>query len=111
MALLPPPYFWAIFEWEMFPALVLGGRLVVGIAWASGNLHRPDRNAPLALWDPVLTLPGLRFVSLQYGDRAAEIAAVRERTGMPAGGLRTIFAGLSVVGLIYGLLMAVGIAL
>ncbi|MGD8810231.1 MAG: tetratricopeptide repeat protein, partial [Gammaproteobacteria bacterium] len=45
----------------------LGDGLVVGIAWASGNLLRPDRNAPLALWDPVLRLPGLRFVSLQYG--------------------------------------------
>jgi tetratricopeptide (TPR) repeat protein len=57
----------------------LGDGLIVGIAWASGNLLRPDRNAPLPLWDPVLTLPGLRFVSLQYGDRGAEIAEVRER--------------------------------
>ena len=60
----------------------LGDGLIVGIAWASGNLLRPDRNAPLPLWDPVLSLPGLRFVSLQYGDRGAEIADVRERLGV-----------------------------
>lgn len=60
----------------------LGDGLIVGIAWASGNLMRPDRNAPLPLWDPVLTMPGLRFVSLQYGDRSAEIAEVRDRLGV-----------------------------
>ena len=60
----------------------LGDGLVVGIAWASGNLLRPDRNAPLDLWDPILTLPGVQFVSLQYGDRTAEIAAVQERLGV-----------------------------
>ena len=56
--------------------------MIVGIAWASGNLHRPERNAPLALWDPVLTMPGLQFVSLQYGDHSAEIAETRDRTAV-----------------------------
>lgn len=59
-----------------------GDGLIVGIAWASGNLRRPERNAPLALWDPVLAMPGLQFVSLQYGDHAAEIAETRDRTGV-----------------------------
>ncbi len=59
-----------------------GDGLIVGIAWASGNRRRPERNAPLALWDPILTMPGLQFVSLQYGDHAAEIAETRERTGV-----------------------------
>jgi len=56
--------------------------LIVGIAWASGNLRRPERNAPLALWDPILTMPGLQFVSLQYGDHSVEIAETRDRTGV-----------------------------
>lgn len=60
----------------------LGDGMIVGIAWASGNLLRPGRNAPLPLWDPILTLPGLRFVSLQYGDRSTEIAEVRDRHGI-----------------------------
>lgn len=59
-----------------------GDGLIVGIAWASGNRHRPERNAPLALWDPVLTTSGLQFVSLQYGDHAAEIAETQDRTGI-----------------------------
>lgn len=37
--LLKSPYFWAIFEYEMFPALMLGGRLVV--ASATGH-KRPE---------------------------------------------------------------------
>mmetsp|Transcript_41865 Transcript_41865/g.76059 ORF Transcript_41865/g.76059 Transcript_41865/m.76059 type:complete len:1174 (-) Transcript_41865:155-3676(-) len=36
VALLKSPYFWAIIEWEMFPALVRGGQLVV----ASANGHK-----------------------------------------------------------------------
>ncbi|MCG8545891.1 MAG: tetratricopeptide repeat protein [Alphaproteobacteria bacterium] len=59
-----------------------GGALIVGIAWASGNLLRPERNAPLVLWDPILTQPGLTFVSLQYGDHDAEMAETRDRTGV-----------------------------
>jgi tetratricopeptide (TPR) repeat protein len=59
-----------------------GDGLIVGIAWASGNRRRPERNAPLTLWDPILTMPGLQFVSLQYGDHADEIAETQERTGV-----------------------------
>ena len=59
-----------------------GGGLIVGIAWASGNVKRPERNAPLALWDPILGLPGLTFVSLQYGGEATTIADVRRRLGV-----------------------------
>lgn len=59
-----------------------GDGIVVGIAWSSGNLHRPGRNAPLALWEPILTQPGVQFVSLQYGDHAIELAETREKFGV-----------------------------
>eukprot|EP00913_Durusdinium_trenchii_P034651 g32415.t1 len=36
VALLKSPYFWAIIEWEMFPALTRGAKLVV----ASSNGHK-----------------------------------------------------------------------
>ncbi|CAE7602347.1 tycA [Symbiodinium sp. CCMP2456] len=36
VAMLKSPYFWAIIEWEMFPALTQGGKLVV----ASANGHK-----------------------------------------------------------------------
>lgn len=61
---------------------------------------------PWALLSTVVALPSLYFAIAMRVD-----GAVRERTGMPAGGLRTIFAGLSAVGLVYGLLLAAGIAL
>jgi tetratricopeptide (TPR) repeat protein len=60
----------------------LGDGPVVGIAWASGNLRRPDRNAPLPLWDPILQLSGLTFLSLQYGDHADAIAEANGRLGV-----------------------------
>lgn len=61
---------------------------------------------PWALLSTVVALPSLYFAIAMRVD-----GAVRERTGMPAGGLKTIFAGLSAVGLVYGLLLAAGIAL
>jgi hypothetical protein len=45
---------------------------VIGIAWAS----RPPKGLPLDAFASVLKLPGVRWVSLQYGDRSAEIARV-----------------------------------
>ena len=49
-------------------------RLLVGIAWRSHNPKRPKRNAPLALWGPIFALRNARFVSIQYGDVAKDIA-------------------------------------
>ncbi|MGE0723465.1 MAG: tetratricopeptide repeat protein [Alphaproteobacteria bacterium] len=52
------------------------GRRTVGIAWRS---RKPDGRLvelPLALWAPLLTQPGLMMVDLQYGDTAADRAAV-----------------------------------
>ena len=59
------------------------GRPVVGLSWWSAN---PDRRrasfAALKDWLPILRVPGLRFVSLQYGDHREEIAALRRETGL-----------------------------
>ncbi|MBI3707367.1 MAG: tetratricopeptide repeat protein [Proteobacteria bacterium] len=53
------------------------GRLKVGLAWAGNPLHQDDRNRslPLANLAPLLDCPGVRFIGLQTGPRAAEIAA------------------------------------
>jgi tetratricopeptide (TPR) repeat protein len=54
-------------------------RLLVGIAWRSDDsVYGRDRSVDLALWGPVLNVPGVTFVSLQPGDHAAAIAAVRK---------------------------------
>lgn len=57
--------------------------LVVGIAWRSGNpVNGRRRSAPLEHWGPVLRTPGVRFVNLQYGDCADELAAARDAHGV-----------------------------
>ncbi|MDN4480750.1 1,4-dihydroxy-2-naphthoate polyprenyltransferase [Demequina muriae] len=61
---------------------------------------------PWALLATVVALPSLYFAIAMRID-----GAVREQVGMPSGGLKVIFAGLSAVGLVYGLALALGIAL
>ncbi|MEK9968971.1 MAG: tetratricopeptide repeat protein [Ferrovibrio sp.] len=58
------------------------GQPLIGIAWhsASPKLGAP-KSALLTDFAPFLTLPGLRFVDLQYGDRAADRAALKQAIG------------------------------
>ncbi|AWK85853.1 tetratricopeptide repeat protein [Azospirillum thermophilum] len=61
----------------------LGPGLKVGVAWRSGLLtaeRMPDYTR-LEDWGPVLAIPGVHFVTLQYGDCAAELEAARRRFG------------------------------
>ncbi|MDQ2106195.1 tetratricopeptide repeat protein, partial [Azospirillum isscasi] len=62
----------------------LGSGLTVGIAWRSGLMTAERRGAyaPLADWGAVFAVPGVRFVTLQYGDCAAEIADAERRFGV-----------------------------
>nr|WP_246653994.1 tetratricopeptide repeat protein [Azospirillum formosense] len=62
----------------------LGPGLKVGIAWRSGLMTAERRGAyaPLDAWGPVFALPGVVFVTLQYGDCAAEIAEAERRFGV-----------------------------
>lgn len=58
-------------------------RLLVGISWRSTN---PDigaqKSIPLAQWMPILKVPGIVFVNLQYGDCRAEIESLRRDHGV-----------------------------
>jgi len=56
----------------------------IGIAWAGAPHHRNDirRSMPLALLAPLLSLPGIRWYSLQKGNAAAQIDAVPEAQAM-----------------------------
>lgn len=57
-------------------------RPLVGMSWASANRKTgSERSIDLARMAPLLHNPQMRFVSLQYGDVAAEVAAVREAIG------------------------------
>lgn len=59
------------------------GNRVIGVSWRSinpGLTHQ--KGLDLADLAPVLTLPGVTFVNLQYGDVADEIAAFAEKSGV-----------------------------
>jgi hypothetical protein len=56
---------------------------VVGITWQSKNLkHGASKSFALNDLLPILEQPGVRFVALQYGDIADELAAFYEQTGV-----------------------------
>jgi len=54
------------------------GNLLVGVSWRSIN---PEigrvKSIPLAAWLPILQVPGITFINLQYGDCVAEIDDIR----------------------------------
>ncbi|CAA7624208.1 putative TPR repeat-containing protein [Candidatus Terasakiella magnetica] len=57
-----------------------GGNRLIGISWWSQNRRLgPKYSIPLRQWRPLLETEGCRFISLQYGDRKAEIA----ESGLP----------------------------
>lgn len=56
--------------------------LVCGISWRSANEKvGEEKSMPLALLEPILKLPGLVPVNLQYGDVEEEITAANRETG------------------------------
>jgi tetratricopeptide (TPR) repeat protein len=56
----------------------------VGISWKSLVMsgRRAKFYTPIKQWEPVLTVPGVTFVNLQYGDCAADIAEAEQRFGV-----------------------------
>jgi tetratricopeptide (TPR) repeat protein len=61
----------------------LGPGLKVGISWRGGTdrTERGARSTRLTDWAPVLSVPGARFVSVQYGDCLADLEALRQAGG------------------------------
>jgi tetratricopeptide (TPR) repeat protein len=59
------------------------GPPAVGVTWRSGKLagDRRRQYPPRGLWAPLLRTPGLRFVNLQYGDCADDLADLSLRSG------------------------------
>jgi len=58
--------------------------VLVGIAWSSNNakLGR-HKSMPLSALQPLLGVPGVRLIDLQYGDTAVERQAFIDATGTP----------------------------
>lgn len=60
-----------------------GGRLVCGVSWVSKNKDfGADKSLCLENLEPLLRLPGVDFVDLQYGNTSAEQSALRAATGL-----------------------------
>jgi tetratricopeptide (TPR) repeat protein len=62
----------------------LPGRLKVGFSWRGGaaTTRRSVRSIPLRLWAPILRVPKVDFINLQYSDYAQELADVREESNV-----------------------------
>jgi tetratricopeptide (TPR) repeat protein len=62
----------------------LGVGLKVGISWRGGTVYtnRSRRTLTLAQLQPLLALPGVHWVNLQYGERTAEIAGFKAAHGI-----------------------------
>ncbi|MCX7135201.1 MAG: tetratricopeptide repeat protein [Proteobacteria bacterium] len=59
------------------------GRLLVGLAWKSKNASLGKyKSMELSAYAPLLKLPDLQFVDLQYGDVRGEIEQVAATTGI-----------------------------
>ncbi|WP_370152254.1 tetratricopeptide repeat protein [Ferrovibrio sp.] len=59
------------------------GRPLVGVAWYSANPQiGAPKSAQLTDFAAFLGLPGLRFVDLQYGNREADRAALKQAAGV-----------------------------
>jgi tetratricopeptide (TPR) repeat protein len=60
-----------------------GKKLLCGLSWASKNAETSAiKSLSLAALEPVLQVPGVRFVDLQYGDTADERQAITMATGV-----------------------------
>ena len=58
------------------------GNIVCGLSWRSGNKKAGgDRSIALSDLAPLLAVPGMTFVNLQYGDVAAEVESARAQSG------------------------------
>jgi len=69
---------------EFHRRLAASPGLRVGLTWRSGlsSIERDATHLRLADLEPVLTIPGLTLVSLQYGDVEAEIRDAENRFGV-----------------------------
>lgn len=86
------------------------GNKIVGLSWRSKN-DRIGRlkSSDLVAWAPILTVPGITFVNLQYGDCAEELAAVKAKFGVdvvqdddvnPLGNMDDFFAQVAAMDLV-----------
>ena len=62
----------------------LGNGPYIGIGWKSSNMssNRLQNYAPISEWNPILTLPDVTFINLQYKDFASDLAKIQDELGV-----------------------------
>ena len=71
--------------------LAAGGRKIVGLSWRSVRQRLgASKSARLTDFAPILKLPGVNFVDLQFGDTSEERAAFERDTGISVSRLEDI---------------------
>lgn len=63
----------------------LGPGLKIGISWRAGGQpsERRKRTTTLDQWLPLISVPGVHWINLQYGESVDEVAACRQQHGVP----------------------------
>lgn len=85
LARVPSPYLRADEDAaaRLHSRLTQGGKVVCGLSWASKNAETgATKSLPLAGLLPVLNVPGVEFIDLQYGDTVQERQALSSETGI-----------------------------
>jgi tetratricopeptide (TPR) repeat protein len=68
---------------QLRSALVRPGELLCGLTWRSTRpTYGAEKSLPLESLLPILQMPGMTFLDLQYGDTAEDLRALSERTGV-----------------------------
>lgn len=62
----------------------LGPEPKIGISWVGGSprSRQSHRSIPLSQWEPILSIPGVKFVSLQYTHCQPELEMIAESFGV-----------------------------
>lgn len=87
--LAPDPERQSFWRWRVGQ---LGAGLKVGISWRSMNIAgtRNDSYTALSQWGEILSVPGIQFVNLQYGECQAEIDEAEAGSGVRIRNFRDI---------------------
>jgi len=60
----------------------LGGNINAGISWRGGHISKMQlRSTSIKNWLPLLKIPNVNFINLQYGDTQADIEMARDISG------------------------------
>ncbi|MBF0380939.1 MAG: glycosyltransferase family protein [Magnetococcales bacterium] len=62
--------------------LANGNKYVIGLSWRSNSLKYKYKSIKLRDLMPILEIPGVTFVNLQYGDTTQERAELRQHSGI-----------------------------